>query len=516
MQVETAGGDVPDGAGRSSGRAVPAIASALLVALVAPHIGRRPFWLDESATASLVSSGWGTFSRVVIHREINMSAYYLALRPVAAIGEHSELALRLPSLAAAVAAVWYLHGLVGRYWGALAAGVAAVCLAVNPVVLHYGQEARSYSAAMLAVTASTYHLLRATEPGGGRRHWAWWAGWSSVAPFLHTYCVFVLAGQAVVLGARWLRARDRPPVLPVTLVAVAAAMFVVLLQRTDQGQLGWIGRPTAGSLVKEVGAATGLGWGVVGVAGLALAVTAGGLAARRWGQRDLTAIPGIALAVWAVAPLLFAVVLTYSIEPVLRDRYLIVSVPAVAGLFGTLAAALPAGPRLLRASAVSALCVLPAAAAVSIVLAGPLIQDFPRVVRILGAQQQAGDRLVVLPQYYRLPLDWYLDRAAGRSGRELAAGYPAVPIGSYGPGQMLVKAAGPRPLQTAPGRLWVVLRSPTDLPAGSPFGRWLAEHYTCSQDMLVTGLTVRLCTDRALPPTSPSPRPRPPPQNGET
>jgi mannosyltransferase len=165
----------------------PIAASALLVAAVVPHLGGRSLWLDESYSAVIATSNWADFAHIVYRREINMSAYYLMLRLPVGLAQ-SELMVRLPSLLAAVATVWYLHRLVRRELGPLPAAVAVLFFALNLTVLSYAQEARSYTMAMLVSTASTYHLLRGLSADGTRRQWLYWAAWSAVAPFVHVFC----------------------------------------------------------------------------------------------------------------------------------------------------------------------------------------------------------------------------------------------------------------------------------------------------------------------------------------
>ena len=103
--------------------------------------------------------------------------------------------LRIPSLAAAVAAVPLIYAVGCRTVGRRAGIVGAALLAISPSMVFFATEARAYSLMMGLALASTWALTKAVE-GGERRWWLLYAVAGAAALYAHYVAVFVLAAQA--------------------------------------------------------------------------------------------------------------------------------------------------------------------------------------------------------------------------------------------------------------------------------------------------------------------------------
>jgi hypothetical protein len=146
-----------------------------------------------------------------------------------------ELALRLPALLSALAAVALLGVLLARLGFARAAPGAAFLLALHPLHVRHGAEARGYGFVVLFAIGGAWLLLRALR--GGR--WRDFLGYGAVQLLLlwtfplaiYVPLAFALAGfAAIALGRTWSPA-DRATLAARFIVAnaLAAGAFLVLM-----------------------------------------------------------------------------------------------------------------------------------------------------------------------------------------------------------------------------------------------------------------------------------------------
>ena len=476
--------------------AVPTAASALLVAAVAPYLGQRSLWLDESYSAVIATSSWADFAHILYRREINMSAYYLLLRLPAGMA-HSEFVLRLPSLLAAVATVWYLHRLVRRELGPLPAAVAVLFFILSSTVLSYAQEARSYTTAMLVGTASTYHLLRAMSTDRARGQWLCWAAWSAVAPFVHIYCVFVLIGQGLALAVSAARGGRRPAALAAVAVTTSIGLLAAVLAQSDPVPLAWIDRPHAGDMLELADATTGSDWSPTGAVALVLTLAGVGVAIGQAIRVPARTAAGLALAGWLVLPFGLGLLVSLTVQPILHARYLGILVPAAATAVAVLvAAARPVLPRALHITLVLLVLLMSLDGPIRTARTERPTQDFSAVVHAMLDQQQPGDGLVVTPSHYRIPVDWYLQQASAgpRRDRGLVAVFPLTQAGSYRGTHVLDRGQALQPPPTRPHRIWVIAPEYGLNPrfAATPLGRWLTQRYPTVESTPYPGLVLRL------------------------
>jgi hypothetical protein len=144
-------------------------------------------------------------------------------------GSFSELALRLPSLAAALATIVWL-GLLVADWGFPRAGAAAAFLvALHPWHIELATGARGFAFVGLAAVAGAHALGRALGSGA----WRWWLVYAASQALLlwtHPFALYLTACfggaalAALLLGGR---AREVPRLLAVH--ALAAALLLVAM-----------------------------------------------------------------------------------------------------------------------------------------------------------------------------------------------------------------------------------------------------------------------------------------------
>ena len=169
--------------------------------------------------------------------------HYLAAWAVAHLGGGLD-ALRLFSLACAVASVPLMAALASRLVGPRRAVAATVLASASWVFLFHAVFGRMYALFLLAGTASFLALVA--------RRWGWWTAATLAALAAHPYGALLLAAQLAYLALT--RARDD---LPWAVVVVAAALPLwyadfVLAGRYDEGgpakATGEFAREAAGDL----------------------------------------------------------------------------------------------------------------------------------------------------------------------------------------------------------------------------------------------------------------------------
>jgi len=307
--------------------AVPALVE---LAIGGYRLGGPAIWRDEAYTIDASSRPVGQLFALLRHVDAVHGLYYLIMHFVMAAPGVSAQAIRLPSLAAAVAAA-SLTAVLGRRL-ARTAGLpapsftgmlAGVLLAALPQTTYYAQDARPYALVTLCAVAAAYLLVRAVAGNRPR----WWAGYCAALAAAGAFNLFAL----LLVGAHGLtlltvRGRVR---LWRWLAAVAAAALVltpvIYYGYRQRGTVGWLTRPRVHAIVRLVAGFAGsqpLAWLV---AAIALCGVIGG-----WPRRSGQELPPAAVAVpWLLLPA--AVLLAVSqIHPVYDPRYVAFSLPALA------------------------------------------------------------------------------------------------------------------------------------------------------------------------------------------
>jgi mannosyltransferase len=176
--------------------------------------------------------------------------YYFLMHGWVAVGS-SPAVLRIPSVAAMVAAVAVTASLTRRLTGSGWAGAfAGLVMALTPVITFYAQTARSYAMVMLCVLGSTLALLRALDaevaglPGARlARRWVVYGLLVTLGGYLNELSLLVLAAHGVTV----LLARYRHRVLGHWAAAAGAGAALVLplviISKREQGAVQWIARP---------------------------------------------------------------------------------------------------------------------------------------------------------------------------------------------------------------------------------------------------------------------------------
>ena len=313
----------------------PIAAAGLLALLSAYRLAARSLGGgDEIPSVVFASSPLPTLVHTLTATgEANMAVYYLLLRVWLSVGE-DESWIRLLSLLIGVATILPIYMISRRIGGHVAGSLAAFVFALSSFVIRYNQEARGYSLAMLVAAILTWLLVRAID----RPTIARWAAYGLLAAlgfYVHFFFVFVVAAHVLFVAASrsWPRGRALVAAgFPILLASIPIATVVVL---QTGSHIAWIPPITLSSVANILSGVVG------GQLLLVVMIELTGLALLIHGRQRLIWL----VVAWLVVPPA-AVVLISVWKPLLIDRFLAVSVPAVAVLAGVaLAGIRPRGAR---------------------------------------------------------------------------------------------------------------------------------------------------------------------------
>jgi mannosyltransferase len=191
-------------------------------------------WADELATWGAVRLDWGPLWRLGGSVDAVVTPYYAALKVFTGIAGTGTLALRLPSLIAAVLTAVVVAALGRRAAGDGVGLLAGLLWAVLPVTSRYAQEARPYAAAVLFAALALLALIRLLErPGAGRA--AAYAAAVAATGLLHPLSALLMVAGHALVGAR-----ARRTWLPATAIGILPAAALLLYATRQTAQISWI------------------------------------------------------------------------------------------------------------------------------------------------------------------------------------------------------------------------------------------------------------------------------------
>jgi hypothetical protein len=155
------------------------------------------FWVDEAGTYWTILGGWReVWERTGMHQ--NSRFYSLLLWAWAQVVGLSEVALRLPSLVAVMAAVGLLGWFVERRVGAGSGWQLVALAAVSPQLQFYAADARPYGMALLLGVMTMILAAAWREQPLMRLGW-WWGLAGGLMVWLHPVTAVALVAQGAWL-----------------------------------------------------------------------------------------------------------------------------------------------------------------------------------------------------------------------------------------------------------------------------------------------------------------------------
>lgn len=176
------------------------LAAAAAMALACVGLWTRSYWLDEIESLFWAVQPWADFREALVGREISGPPLYLLFLRVWARAGTDEAWMRLPSVAAGVAACAYLARLAGRGALPMASRWAALFLMTSVFWVRHAQEARAYALVMfvgLVVWVDFWRILEKERFRG----WLRYALCNLLLVHLHFLGLYFLLAQILVFAA---------------------------------------------------------------------------------------------------------------------------------------------------------------------------------------------------------------------------------------------------------------------------------------------------------------------------
>lgn len=396
-------------------------------------------WTDESITISAAERTLPELWRLLQRIDAVHGLYYAFMNVWVDVFGASPFALRLPSALAIGGAAIGVYAVATRLASPGTALIAGLVAATLPRLMWAGIEARPFAfSALLATWASYAFVVAAAQP----RRWGWWGAYGALAAVgvvENIYLVLLIAAHGVtVLIAHRTERRVWIGYLSAALFAAIVSLPVILLARSQQGQLSSAGDRSPASILRKVlinqfflgetpsdGAAPAAfmrAWQIAAIVaaaiGIGFVIAAVALRPRHGDKK--AAVLALALP-WVVLPTVLVAAYAVLVAPLYQPRYFTFAAPAV-GLL--IALGLRAIGR--RWYAVAAIVVY--AVAVSIVFVSQRIpfaksaSDWSASSAVVAELAAPGDAVYFAPRDDTTELSQY-------TARRIATAYPEAFVG---------------------------------------------------------------------------------------
>jgi mannosyltransferase len=341
--------------------------------------------------------------------------YYLAIHVWIVVGR-GPVALRLPSLLAAVATAGVVTALGRRLARSTVVGVTAGLLyATSPLVMIYAQTARSYAIVSLVVALMTLVLVRALDEEADEhqtsamRRWVVYGFLAALAGWLNEIALLALVAHAVTVAVTDSSRRARRRWLVAAASAVVAVSPLLVISERERNAVEGLSAPTLHDLNLLVHGFFGP-YTAVMVVTIGCTVVALVSSRRAWRSRKPVGLATVALPMLAVPPLLVLVESEIG-TPLYAKRYVAYSIVGLVLLVADGAAKLASRLGMLRGQ-VGAWA--PGIAAVLVVLFAQLPyaahirtpdsreRNFAPAAGLLAADARPGDGVLFVGDFFRL------------------------------------------------------------------------------------------------------------------
>jgi uncharacterized membrane protein len=387
------------------------VAAAIVVFawLASRSLAAKSFWIDEILSRTYAKQPLGDLFSFFVHGELNMALYHVALHFWLRLG-NTEADIRSLSVIFGIAALPFAYALGARLISPRAGALATVLLALNGAFYSFAREARSYSLTITLVIAASFFFIRALEEGRNR-DWSAYVVMATLAVYAHLFSFSVLLAHLGSLPFWRARPIDRRR------AGVAGAVLVVLLVPAGIYVLTADKSLTTDTTTRLGDVIDLFRWYASGNRALLLVYVLGALAAtialvRRSLWTGRLAWPEAFLVLWAAVPIATGLVVSYTVDPILEFRYLLVALPAFILLIADgIALAAPVAVFLVLAIGASVV------SARSLDLCRPgcatTTQDFRSATAYIGSKKKAGDDVRFDPSYLGFAYAYYARFHAG-------------------------------------------------------------------------------------------------------
>jgi uncharacterized membrane protein len=212
-------------------KVLPIITLLVALCLLCLRLSDKSLWVDELFTAELAGHS-ATQIVADVSGDLHPPLYFWVVRGWSALAGTSEVALRLPSVFAALLGLWFTWQLGVRIVGRLAAQVSMIALAFSPLFVEFSRMARYYSWVLALGTLATLMFVNALQHG----RWRDWAAYGLIVTLglftSYLSATLVLAhGLAVVFDRQAARSQGGKWLLSVIIVGAVFTPWLPVVAR---------------------------------------------------------------------------------------------------------------------------------------------------------------------------------------------------------------------------------------------------------------------------------------------
>lgn len=181
---------------------------------------RAPLWLDETSSFWQISAG---FSQIFSRRGQVSAAYPYIVWLTTRITGTSEIALRIPSILAMLAAAYLLYRAARELFDRDVALIVTIIFCAHPIVVFASIDARPYAFGALAITAAIFLLVWLQHSDSN-----WLAAAFGVAAGASVHFQLLFGSVLLVLAVCFLVAKAGDVKTPVRQTTIAFGAFVLV------------------------------------------------------------------------------------------------------------------------------------------------------------------------------------------------------------------------------------------------------------------------------------------------
>ncbi|HEX3320745.1 MAG TPA: glycosyltransferase family 39 protein [Terriglobales bacterium] len=429
---------------------LPAIGAALRF----HQIRLKPLWFDEGMSLGCAELSWHDSLSLAIREPVQWP-FYLAMKFSLLFG-NSETFVRLPSTLFMIAAIPLLFIAARRLVGEIAALIATALFVFSAEMVKYAQEARSYGLEVFLLILSLYLLTNLVERPTRRNQLAY-VLICALAVYAHMYSALVIAAQGLSLFAlpannfrplRWLQTYAS-----IVLITIPMWIFVARIPARETYYMTPLSPQYAYYVFQHLFGNAGPLLVLVYSILFAASVIALIFILRSQGRSHESWVRLLPV-MWTGLPILMTVTATYLGKPSFGERYLVMCVPGLVLLTGSLVASLRRAALILPIVLVLSVAGYAGVRNYYHVDYERIPENYPELANFIANNSAAEDAIVFYWSRMEIPYRYYMNRFPSRVPRPESI-YPAPR--SVDP-LRIIAVEGPPQLGTAGyPRVWLVV-----------------------------------------------------------
>lgn len=295
------------------------------------ELGAESLWLDEVNTVNVSGQ---SLSSIIL--DTSTPLYFIITHFWMIIFGSSELAVRFPSAIFGIISIFLLYKIGYHLFNQKIGLISSFLLAISSFHIFYSQDARFYGL-LLLLTLLSFYLFVQILKGNSKWYYLGYALANILLVYNHLFGVFVIISQVFYFALFWKKYKQQRIKYAAMQIATILALIplMVYVIGNDAGRLmpTWVSEPSPVRILETLAA-----WSGYFVAGQFLlvvffALSVIGVLSIRWfkgtSSTRFESVEEITmLLIWFSFPIFIPFLLSYILNPMYIDRYLIAALPA--------------------------------------------------------------------------------------------------------------------------------------------------------------------------------------------